>query len=75
MDTLTLRREGEAVRLLWQIPYLDDGGGRAARYNVCRRVRGLMAPFLKLPTTTTTDYLDTASSSGQFEYEVTAVMN
>jgi N-acetylneuraminic acid mutarotase len=75
MNTLTLRREGSSVRLSWRVPYLEDGTGQPTRYHVWRRVAGSLAAFTKIGTTSLTSYLDSASGSGAFEYEVTAVMN
>jgi N-acetylneuraminic acid mutarotase len=75
MNTLGLRREASGIRLNWNPPYLDDGTGHPRSYHVWRRLRGSLAPFAKIGTTTNPTYLDTSSGSGAFEYEVTALMN
>ena len=75
LNSLGLRREGSAVRLDWRPPYLDDGTAHPSKYHVWRRVRGSFAPFAMIGVTTSPTYLDAASGSGAFEYEVTAVMN
>jgi hypothetical protein len=73
LNSLTLRREGGAVRLSWRAPFLNDGNVQPTKYHVWRRVRGSMAPFTKVASTADPTYLDTGA--GAFEYEVTAVMN
>jgi N-acetylneuraminic acid mutarotase len=75
LNSLELRREASDIRLNWNPPYLDDGTGHPRSYHVWRRLRGSLAPFAKIGTTTNPTYLDAASGSGAVEYEVTAVMN
>jgi hypothetical protein len=75
LNSLTLRREAEGVRLDWRPPYLDDGINQPAKYNVWRRVAGSLSPFTKIGAPKTPGYLDTTAGSGTYEYEVTAVMN
>jgi hypothetical protein len=75
MNSLMLRREGSAVRLNWNPPYLDDGTGHPSKYHVWRRSIGSLAPFAKIGVTTSATYLDATSGSGAVEYEITAVMN
>jgi hypothetical protein len=75
LNTLTLRREGSAVRLDWRPPYLDDGTAHPGKYRIWRRAQGSLTPFTVLGVTTNVTFLDTALGSGAFEYEVTAVMN
>jgi hypothetical protein len=75
LDTLTLRREGSAIRLDWHPPYLDDGTDHPSKYNVWRRTQGSLAAFTKIGTTTEATFVDLLAASAAFEYEVTAVMN
>jgi len=42
---------------------------------VWRRTQGSLATFTKVSVTTETTFLDPTSGSGDFQYEVTAVMN
>jgi N-acetylneuraminic acid mutarotase len=75
MNSLTLRREGSAVRLEWRAPYLDGGAGRPTAYRIWRRAQSGPAPFVQIGETADPTYLDTNSGTGAYQYEVTAVMN
>jgi hypothetical protein len=75
MNTLTLGREGSAVRLDWNPPYLEDGSGHPNAYRVWRRAQGSRAAFEQIGATADPTFLDTGSGSGAYQYEVTAVMN
>jgi len=75
LNTLTLRREVGGLRLDWRPPYLQDGTSRPRQYNVWRRPQGSMTPFEKLGSPVDPTFLDTATESGAFEYEVTAVID
>ncbi len=75
MNSLTLALENGSVRLTWEPPYLNDGGGHPKSYNVYRRVAGSLAPFTLIGNTAQTTYLDTTGGETAWEYEVTEVMN
>ena len=75
MNSLSVRRDGSAVRLDWNPPYLDDGSGHPREYNVWRRPLPSQAPFAKIGATTDATFVDATAAAGNYQYEVTAVMN
>jgi hypothetical protein len=75
MNSLTLSVEGANVRLNWNPPYLNDGGGHPKSYNVYRRPAGSTVPFALAGNTTQATFLDTNTGNGSWEYNVTEVMN
>jgi len=74
MNSLALSLEAGAVRLIWEPPYLDDRSGVPGKYHVWRRLLGSLSPFAKIGEVTSPTFLDTATGSDAFEYEITAVM-
>jgi hypothetical protein len=75
LNTLTLSLAAGDVRLTWEPPYLSDGTVLPAGYHVWRRPQGSLSPFTMIGETTSPIFLDATSGIGDWEYEVTAVMN
>jgi hypothetical protein len=73
LDTLTLTRESNAVRLSWVAPILDDRTGAPAGYHVWRRPLGSLVAFSQIGTTTGTTFLDTSAGSGAWVYNLTPI--
>jgi hypothetical protein len=74
MNSLTLSRENNKVRLTWSSPVLDDGSGAPSSYELWRRPMGSNDAFVKIGTTSGLTYLDAMAGTAAWEYDITAVI-
>jgi N-acetylneuraminic acid mutarotase len=74
LNALVLDLAEGQVRLAWTAPILDDGSGTPSFYEIWRRSARSNEPFVRIGTTTDLSYRDLSESTGNLEYQLTAVM-
>jgi CSLREA domain-containing protein len=75
LDSLSIARESESVRLSWLAPAFEDGTSSPRSYKIWRRPIGSKLPFAQIGSATALTFVDTSAGTGSWQYNLTAALN
>jgi uncharacterized repeat protein (TIGR01451 family) len=73
LNSLSVSIQAGHAHLSWDAPVFDDGTNAASSYTIWRRPQGSEAPFQQIGATTDLLFVDTATGSLNWQYEVLTI--